>query len=130
VATSTDDEDARLHRAQAWVLLVGTILVAGAAQGLYAAAGIPPSGRYELLVRVGLLVLLWNWYVAQCRPHRRALVPDLGLFLGILWPVLLPGALWAKQRWRGVAKVAAIGAAHVLGYVLTLVIYFLARGSE
>ena len=80
------DDAVRAHRAQAWVLLVGAILLAGAAQGLYAGAGVAPGGRYELLVRVGLLVLLWNWYVAQRRPKPPAQIPDPGLFIGLLWP--------------------------------------------
>jgi hypothetical protein len=108
----------------AWFFLLATILISGAAHGAYAAAGTAPSGRFDFLLRMTLFVVLWNWYLAQQRPHRMPVIFDLGIFLAVLWPILLPHALWARQRWRGVAKVGAIAAAHAVAYLITLLVFY------
>ena len=125
-AFTAQDGTSRLFSGLTLALLLGTILVAGAAQGAYAAAGVS-SARFDVAVRLALFASLWNWTVAQLGLRRLTGVPDLGVFMAVLWFILLPYYLWQDQRWRGLAKVGIICAAHALAYVLTLAVYFAAR---
>jgi hypothetical protein len=85
------------------------------------------SARFDVFVRLALLAILWSWSLAQLGTRRLSGIPDLGVFIAVLWFILLPYYLWQAQRWRGLAKVGVIWVAHVLAYMVTLAVFFALR---
>ena len=106
-----------------WILLGGFLFVCGLAEGVYAAREVEPSGRYVLLTTAGLLVLLWYWFSQQVAKHKPRLMMDMGLFIVILWFILVPYYLWRYERWRGLAKVACLFGMFVAARTVTAVVY-------
>ena len=119
-----DDEDDRTNKVQAWLFLIGLILIASAARGLYSSQGAIPSSRFELLERLGLITFLWYWLTTQCRPYRASFPLDLAFFLTGLWFIMLPYYLWHYERWRGLLKCLAIGTAYLVGRFLSLGMHY------
>ena len=101
-----------------WILLTGFLLIAGLARAVYAAHGSQPSQRFQLLTTLGLMVLLWYWFVQQMVPHRPRLPMDMGIFLVALWFIFIPYYLWRYERWRGLGKVIGLFGVYCLTWVL------------
>jgi hypothetical protein len=110
--------------ALSWVFVVGLLFVSSAARAVYSAHGVSPSARFELLVASGWITFLWAWVKEQCRPYEVAFPLDLALFVWWTGFFVVPYYLWRYQRWRGVAKVAAILAAHVAAYAFSVVLHY------
>jgi hypothetical protein len=67
VSPSTDGI-AEASRGLSWLFLLGFMLLEGAARGVYAARGVAPSARFEVLAVVGFLTFVWYWIRQQCEP--------------------------------------------------------------
>jgi hypothetical protein len=65
---------------------------------LYGIMGIEPRPFVRLVVAVAPLIAAISWLRADARARRVALVHDMGLFLWLAWPALLP---WYAIRTRG-----------------------------
>ena len=111
-----------VHRTLSWILLLGFMLVVAIARGAYVSHGAEPSGRFQLVATFGLLALLWFWFSAQLAPYRPSLMFDMGLMLLVFWFVVVPYYMWRYERWRGVAKVAALCGAYVVSIMLSAVV--------
>ena len=110
-----------------WILLAGFFFISGMARGVYAAHGAEPSARFEVLTLMGMLALLWFWFVQQMRPHQPRLPMDMGVFLVALWFIFVPYYLWRYERWRGLGKVAALVTMYFGSWVISMVVYFALR---
>lgn len=117
--------DQRVRTALSWILLSGFVLVTSLARGVYAAHDMDPSGRFQLLEVLGLLMLLWYWFAQQVAPHRPPLVMDLGVLMAALWFVLVPYYLWRYERWRGLGTAAALFGLFAAGWAASLAAYLL-----
>jgi len=78
--------------------LVGTVLVCAAFVVVYGFLGIPPHPFIRLVVSVAPLVAAISWLKSDARARHVSLVHDMGLFLWIAWPVLIP---WYAVKTRG-----------------------------
>lgn len=78
--------------------LVGTVLVCAAFVSVYGFLGIPPHPFIQLVASVAPLVAAISWLKADARARHVPLVHDMGLFLWIAWPVLIP---WYAFKTRG-----------------------------
>ncbi len=65
---------------------------------VYGILSIEPRPFVRLVVAVAPLVAAISWLRADARARRVELVHDMGLFLWLAWPVLLP---WYAVRTRG-----------------------------
>jgi hypothetical protein len=65
---------------------------------LYGIMGIEPRPFVRVVVVMAPLIAAISWLRADARARRVALVHDMGLFLWLAWPVLLP---WYAIRTRG-----------------------------
>jgi hypothetical protein len=65
---------------------------------LYGIAGIEPRPFVRVVVGVAPLIAAINWLGADARARRVELVHDMGLFLWVAWPAVLP---WYAIRTRG-----------------------------
>jgi hypothetical protein len=99
--------------------------MSGAARGVYAAHHTEPSARFELLFSGGLILLLWYWFAQQVGPYRPKFPVDMGVFVAVLWFVLVPYYLWKYEHWGGLAKVVGLGAVYVLSLMFAGLIAFL-----
>ena len=78
--------------------LVGTVVVCAAFVIVYGFLGIPPHPFIRLVVSVAPLVAAISWLKADARARHVPLVHDMGIFLWIAWPVLIP---WYGFKTRG-----------------------------
>ena len=111
-------EDLRSHKLLAWILLGGFVFTASLAEGVYAAHDAEPSQRFRFLTMLGLMALLWYWFVQEMRSHRPALPMDMGIFLFTLWFILVPYYFWRYERGRGLLKVVGLVGMWVLTWAL------------
>jgi hypothetical protein len=98
------------------------MFVVGMARGVYLANEVAPSARFEALSLWGLYLIGWFWFRQQCEPYGISFPLDIGWFLIQLWPILVPYYLWRGQRWRGLAKLAALLAAWLLAKVVGAIV--------
>jgi hypothetical protein len=54
-----------VSKSLSWLFLVGFLVVSNAARGVYASHGLKPSGRFEALCAVSLLIFTWYWLMAM-----------------------------------------------------------------
>ena len=78
--------------------LIGTVLVCAAFVIAYGFLGIPPHPFIHVVVIVAPLVAAISWLQADAKVRRVPLVHDIGFFLWVAWPVLIP---WYAVRTRG-----------------------------
>src|SRR5437660_9742448 len=65
---------------------------------LYALVGVTPNGLAALGLTLAPLVAALTWMRADARHRGLGLVHDIGLFLVVAWPILIP---WYTVRSRG-----------------------------
>jgi hypothetical protein len=94
-----------------WLFVVVTQLVAG----LYFAGEIDPPPAYVLLYPLAFLWVIGWWMRRDCRARGVAWVLDMGLFLYIAWPFVMPYYLF---KTRGARALLTIGALFVAVYLL------------
>ena len=73
------------------------LLVVSVAAGAYSARHIEPSGVFILIRIVGLLWVTANWLETDSRARGVHWVWDLGFFLALAGPFILPYHLWKTR---------------------------------
>lgn len=102
-------------------VLLGTVVVCILFVLAYGFLGIPPHPFIQMVVIVAPLVAAISWLRADARARHVPLVHDMGLFLWIAWPVLIP---WygIKTRGRhGLPLGLLVGVAIIAPLLLTVV---------
>jgi hypothetical protein len=97
-----------------------------AAAGFYSAVGVDEPPAFITLYPLALLWAAGAWLRADSRARGVKWVLDMGLFLYIAWPLLMPYYLFKTRRARGllvafafvVVFAAATGAGAILGFIL------------
>src|SRR5712691_5941935 len=69
-----------------WIFLVTAQIVSG----IYLSRGIEPPGAYRLLHTIGFLWIIGWWLQKDSQKHGVKWVFDLGFFLTIAWPFIMP----------------------------------------
>jgi hypothetical protein len=111
-------------RALSWLFVVGLLFVSSAARAVYSSHGMEPSARFELLVASGWITFLWAWLREKCKPYEATFPLDLALFVWWTGFFVLTYYLWRYQRWRGLAKIAAILAAYAAAYAFSVALHY------
>ena len=125
VSEQVDDAElGQVSRIVSWLLLVGFLLLSGAARGVYSAQEIQPSARFEALAVVGFVTFVWYWIKQECAPYNVSFPIDLAWFMALLWFVLAPYYLWRVQRWRGLVKFGVLIGTHAASYVVTVAVHY------
>ena len=96
------------------------------AQGVYFASKIELPGAFTLIYPLGLLWIVGWWMLTDSRKRGVAWVYDMGLFLNIAWPLIMPYYLLKTRGAKGLLLILAfigtyIGAAMV-GMALCLLL--------
>ena len=93
--------------------MVVTQLVAG----LYFAGEIDPPPAYALLYPLTLLWVIGWWMRRDCRGRGVAWVLDMGLFLYMAWPFVMPYYLFKTRGLRALLPVGAFVAVYLLAFL-------------
>jgi hypothetical protein len=110
-----------------WAFLFSFLLLTGIAQGAYAASEQEPSGRFQLLTKVGFVVILWQWFTRQLTAQRVHWSLDAGVLITLFWLILMPYFLWRYERWRGLLKISAVVVFHVVSHGAGILVWLLLR---
>jgi hypothetical protein len=108
------------------VLLYSFVVITQFAHGIYLGQQIDPPGGFALLSWLGLLWIIGWWLRTDSRKRRVASIYDMGLFLFIAWPLVLPYYLVKTRGAKGlVAVVAFLGAymgAAIVGSIVSVLV--------
>jgi hypothetical protein len=82
-------------------LLYLFVVIDQIAQGIYAGVEAEPPGAFTLMSWVALLWIVGWWLRVDSRKRRVAWVHDMGLFLMMAWPFIMPYYLIKSRGARG-----------------------------
>ena len=99
------------------VLLYLLVFVGQAAAGFYWASEAEPSPAFSLLYGLGFLWGVGWWLRRDGRRRGVRWVLDLGMFLYIAWPFIMPYHLLKTRGAEGLLPILAFGAVYVGGLV-------------
>lgn len=92
-------------------------------RGVYLAYGIEPPPAYELLHFVGIIWIFGWWLRQDLTKHKVEWPIDLGLFLQIAWPVVVPYYLFRTRGVRAIVLIIIFAAIYFVPLVVGASIY-------
>lgn len=107
------------------VLLYLCVFVGQAAAGFYWAGDAGPSPAFSLLYALGFLWGVGWWLRRDSRRRGVQWVLDMGMFLNIAWPLIMPYHLLKTRGAKGLLLILAFAAVYVGGLVSGAVLYAL-----
>lgn len=118
--------DSRPRTAVQAALLYAVVGLGQATAGFYSAVRVDEPPAFITLYPLALLWAVGAWLRADSRTRGVKWVLDMGLFLYIAWPVLMPYYLFKTRRARGLlvalAFVVFFGAASAAGAALGFIL--------
>jgi hypothetical protein len=86
--------------------------------GIYLARDIEPPSAFTFLYPLGLLWLIGWWLQTDSRKYGVAWVFDMGLFLYIAWPLIMPYYLFRTRGLKGFLPILAFIGTYLGAYVM------------
>jgi hypothetical protein len=111
------------------VLLYLFLTVAQVASGIYLAAEAEPPPAFTLLYALGFLWVVGWWLLGDSRERGVAWVFDMGLFLYIAWPVVMPYYLLKTRGAKGLLVILGFVGAYVGALIAGVALYILLTPS-
>lgn len=102
-----------------WIFLVTTQIVSG----IYLSRGIEPPAPYTLLHTIGFLWIIGWWLQKDSQKHGVKWVFDLGFFLTIAWPFIMPYYLFKTRSVRSLLTVLAFVGVYLGAYIIGAALY-------
>jgi hypothetical protein len=96
-----------------WLFVVVTQLI----NGLYFAREIEPPASYTLLYPLAFLWIIGLWMRRDCRKHGVRWALDMGLFLYIAWPFIMPYYLFKTRGLQGLLLVGAFMGVYLIALI-------------
>jgi len=94
---------------------------------LYVASGVPPSGQILVFVQALPAWTVIVWLVQDARQRRLMAVHDLGFFMSLFWPVLIPWYCFKSRGRRGwlmlMGVVGLVVVPWLTGFAIALIRY-------
>jgi hypothetical protein len=87
------------------ILVVVSLFAGSMAGGLYAGLHRAPPALLGPLGSLCTIASLWCWFWSYGRQHRLAVPLDMGWFLVIAWPILLPYYILKSEGRRGLWRI-------------------------
>ncbi len=94
-------------------LLYIYLVVTQLAHGIYWASEIEPPPAFTLIYSLGFLWIVGWWLLTDSRKRGVAWVYDMGLFLNIAWPFIMPYYLIKTRGAKGLLLIAAFIAVYI-----------------
>ena len=104
-------------------LLYLFLLFTQPAFGLYTARGIEPPGLFEMLYSLCFLWIIGWWLQRDSRKRGFKLVYDMGFFLYIAWPIIMPYYLFKTRGPKAFLTLLIFLAVYAGTYIMTVIIY-------
>jgi hypothetical protein len=95
----------RVSRGLPTVLLVGALFVPRVAEGLYAGLGRELPDAFGALATLLLFVSVAVWFWFYCRTHHLPWIMDMGWFLMLAWPIVVPYYVISREGRRGLLRI-------------------------
>lgn len=92
---------------------------------IYASRGIELPPAFMMLHRIGFLWVIGYWLQQDSRKHGYRWVYDLGLFLYIAWPFIIPYYLLKTRGLKGLIPILAFAGIYVGTYFIGVALYVL-----
>ena len=105
-------------------LLYLFLLLTQPINGLYDASQVEVPGLYRLLYVLGFIWVIGWWLQQDSRRHGFKWVYDLGLFLYIAWPIILPYYLFKTRGLKALLTILIFLAVYLGAYIIGVIIYF------
>jgi len=99
------------------------------AHGIYLASEIEPPPAFTLIHTVGLLWIVGWWLLTDSRKRGIAWVYDIGFFLSIAWPFIMPYYLFKTRRAKGLLLILAFVSTYIAALVVGMALYLLLAPS-
>src|ERR1041384_4901395 len=93
------------HLSAPTILLYLYLIITELANGIYSARGIEPPGIYYLLYPIGFLWVIGWWLMRDSRKRGVRWVFDMGFFLYIAWPFIMPYYLIKTRGVKGLLTI-------------------------
>ncbi len=106
-------------------LLYFYLIIMQIAQGVYFASEIEPSPAFMLIDSVGLLWIVGWWLLRDSRKRGVAWVYDIGFFLSIAWPLIMPYYLLKTRGAKGLLVILAFVITYIGAGVVGMAMYLL-----
>ena len=111
------------------MLLYLFVVVGQVAQGFYAARGIEPPPGYTLTYALGFIWMIGRWMLRDSRERGISLVYDQGMFLYIVWPIIMPYYLIKTRGSKGLRVIFAFVVAYIGALVIGIILGLLTNAS-
>ena len=108
-----------------WIFVAGFFVLVNVVNCLYWAFESLPSSAYILLQWVGFAWVITAWLRADSRRLRASLPFDMGWFVFLAWPVVLPYYLLKTRGVRGLLTIGSFLGLYVVAYCVGLCFFFL-----
>jgi hypothetical protein len=110
-------------------LLYTYVTLTQVAHGIYFASETESPPTFTLINSVGLLWIMGWWLLTDSRKRRIAWVYDMGLFLYIAWPFIMPYYLLKTRGANGLLLILAFIAVYIGSLVAGMGLYLLLAPS-
>lgn len=108
-------------------LLYSLVVITQFAYGAYLGAQLEEPGGIAIILALGILWAVGWWLRTDSRRRGVLSVYDLGFFLYLAWPLVMPYYLLKTRGARGLliilGFVAAYAGAAILGFVLSVLVF-------
>jgi hypothetical protein len=106
-------------------LLYAFVIIAQIGHGLYFAASEDAGAGYAVITTIGFIWIMGWWLTTDSRRRGVSAVYDLGLFLYVAWPVVLPYYMIKSRGLKGLLIIVGFLGVYIGATVLGMVIYML-----
>jgi hypothetical protein len=99
------------------------------AHGIYFAGRIDEPAALSLVYSVGLLWIIGWWLLKDSRKRGVAWVYDIGFFLSIAWPLIMPYYLLKTRGAKGLLLILAFASIYIAAVAVGMALYLLLAPS-
>jgi hypothetical protein len=106
------------------ILIVVFLLITHIADSIYYAYEIEPSGAFAILSYVFLFSLIGYWLEKDSKRYGVKWMLDMGFFLYLAWPVIIPYHLFKTRGIKAFLTILAFIGIYIGTYLIGLLVYF------
>lgn len=91
--------------------------------GIYVASGFEPPALFTAIVFLGFIWIMGWWLRTDSGKREFRWVYDMGLFLYVAWPIVLPYYLFKTRGARGLLVILGFVGAYIAAAVIGMALY-------
>lgn len=112
------------------ILLYLFVVVTQFLSGVYVARGIETPPMFQILNRYGFLWIIGWWLWNDSKKRQIPWVYDMGFFLYLIWPFILPYHLLKSRGAKGLLSIAGFILVYTVAAVAGATLYILLAPSD